>query len=97
MDFTLPEELQMLKNNLRRYVDKVSDYYGVPIPYNYPAFGRDAFRTAVASDEFRQACDKIDAPVLYLDGPEYERYVLETYKRETVLIERLKLKELLKS
>lgn len=58
---------------------------------------RDAFRAAVASDEFRQACDKIDAPVLYLDGPEYERYVIETYKRETVLIERLKLKELLKS
>ena len=58
---------------------------------------RDAFRAGVASDEFRQACDKIDAPVLYLDGPEYERYVIETYKRETVLIERLKLKELLKS
>lgn len=58
---------------------------------------RDAFRAAVASDEFRQACEKIDAPVLYLDGPEYERYVAETYKRETVLIERLKLKELLKS
>jgi len=31
---------------LRTYVDKVSLYYGVPIPYNYPAFGRDAFRTA---------------------------------------------------
>lgn len=58
---------------------------------------REAFRAAVASDEFKQACDKIDAPVLYLDGPEYERYVLETYKRETVLIDRLKLKELLKS
>ena len=58
---------------------------------------RDAFRVAVASDEFRQSCDKIDAPVLYLDGPEYERYVMDTYKRETLLIERLKLKELLKS
>ncbi len=31
---------------LRKYVDLVSEYYGVPIPYNYPAFGRDAFRTA---------------------------------------------------
>lgn len=31
---------------LRTYVDKVSEFYGVPIPYNYPAFGRDAFRTA---------------------------------------------------
>ncbi len=31
---------------LRRYVDAVSKYYGVEIPYNYPAFGHDAFRTA---------------------------------------------------
>ena len=31
---------------LRRYVDTVSRHYGVAIPYNYPAFGTDAFRTA---------------------------------------------------
>ena len=31
---------------LRTYVDTVSKYYGVEIPYNYPAFGHDAFRTA---------------------------------------------------
>jgi 2-isopropylmalate synthase len=31
---------------LANYVDAVSRYYGVPVPYNYPAFGRDAFRTA---------------------------------------------------
>jgi len=31
---------------LRRYVDTVARAYGVPIPYNYPAFGDDAFRTA---------------------------------------------------
>ena len=31
---------------LRKYVDTVSKYYGVEIPYNYPAFGHDAFRTA---------------------------------------------------
>ncbi len=31
---------------LKTYVDKVSKYYGVEIPYNYPAFGTDAFRTA---------------------------------------------------
>ena len=31
---------------LRKYVDTVSVAYGVPIPYNYPAFGTDAFRTA---------------------------------------------------
>ena len=31
---------------LRAYVDKVSDAYDVPVPYNYPVFGSDAFRTA---------------------------------------------------
>lgn len=58
---------------------------------------RQAFRAAVASAEFKQACDKIDAPVLYLDGPDYEKYVGQIYRKETQLIERLKLKELLKS
>jgi tripartite-type tricarboxylate transporter receptor subunit TctC len=57
---------------------------------------RDAFRVAVASPEFKNACDKIDAPVLYLDGPDYEKYVNEVYKKETMLIERLKLRELMK-
>ncbi len=32
--------------HLRTYVDKVSECYQVPIPYNYPVFGTDAFRTA---------------------------------------------------
>lgn len=58
---------------------------------------RQAFRVAVASDEFKQACDKIDAPVLYLDGPDYESYVAQVYKKETVLIDKLKLKELVKN
>ena len=58
---------------------------------------RQAFRVAVASTEFKAACDKIDAPVLYLDGPDYEKYVQQVYRNETMLIERLKLKELLKS
>ncbi len=31
---------------LRAYVEKVSAAYEVPIPYNYPVFGSDAFRTA---------------------------------------------------
>lgn len=58
---------------------------------------RQAFRVAVASDEFKQSCEKIDAPVLYLDGPDYENYVGQIYKKEAVLIEKLNLKELLKS
>lgn len=58
---------------------------------------RDAFRVAVASPEFKAVADRIDAPVLYLDGPDYEKYVGAVYQKETVLIERLKLKELLKS
>jgi tripartite-type tricarboxylate transporter receptor subunit TctC len=58
---------------------------------------RDAFRAAVASPEFKQVADKIDAPVLYLDGPDYEKYVASIYQKETVLIDRLKLKDLMKS
>jgi len=56
---------------------------------------REAFKAAVLSPEFIAACDKIDAPVMYLDGPDYEKYVAAVYKRETQLIERLKLKELM--
>ncbi len=58
---------------------------------------RDAFRVAVASPEFKAVADKIDAPVLYLDGPDYEKFVASVYQKETSLIERLKLKELMKS
>jgi tripartite-type tricarboxylate transporter receptor subunit TctC len=56
---------------------------------------REAFKVAVASAEFKAACDRIDAPVLYLDGPEYEAYVQAVYQKETKLIERLKLRELI--
>lgn len=58
---------------------------------------RDAFRQAVNSPEFKQVADKIDAPVLYLDGPDYEKYVGTVYQQETVLIDKLKLRELMKS
>jgi tripartite-type tricarboxylate transporter receptor subunit TctC len=58
---------------------------------------RAAFRAAAASPEFTAACGKIDAPVLYLDGPDYEKYVAATYRKETMLIEKLNLKELLKA
>jgi len=56
---------------------------------------REAFRVAAGSPEFTAACDKIDAPVMYLDGPDYEKYVQATYRKETLLIERLKLRELM--
>jgi tripartite-type tricarboxylate transporter receptor subunit TctC len=56
---------------------------------------RAAFKAAVQSPEFKAACDKIDAPLMYLDGPDYEKYVAAVYQKETALIERLKLKELL--
>jgi len=56
---------------------------------------RDAFRFAVNSTEFKAVADKIDAPLMYLDGPDYKKYVNTVYERETQLITRLKLKELL--
>ncbi|MDF2466498.1 MAG: Tricarboxylate transport protein TctC [Ramlibacter sp.] len=56
---------------------------------------RDAFRFAVNSSEFKAVADKIDAPVMYLDGPDYQKYVQVVYDRETQLIQRLKLRELL--
>lgn len=56
---------------------------------------REAFRIATASPEFAAACARIDAPVVYLDGPDYEKYVASVYRKETMLIEKLKLKELL--
>jgi tripartite-type tricarboxylate transporter receptor subunit TctC len=56
---------------------------------------RDAFRVAVQSEEFKAVAARIDAPVMYLDGPEYKQYVGQVYEHETQLIERLKLKELL--
>ena len=50
---------------------------------------------AVHSPEFKSACEKIDAPVIYMDGAQYRQYVTETYRKETVLIEKLQLKKLL--
>ncbi|GAB2900220.1 tripartite tricarboxylate transporter substrate binding protein [Paralcaligenes ginsengisoli] len=56
---------------------------------------RDAFRVAVNSDEFKRVTGNIDAPVMYLDGPEYLQYVKQVYTQETELIKNLKLKELM--
>lgn len=57
---------------------------------------RDAFRQAVASPEVKAVAERIDAPILYLDGPDYEKYVHQVYARETVLIDKLKLREMMR-
>ncbi|GAO72035.1 tripartite tricarboxylate transporter substrate binding protein [Comamonas sp. E6] len=57
---------------------------------------RDAFRQAVASPEFKSVADRLDAPLLYLDGPDYAKYVNTVYQKETVLIDKLKLRELMR-
>ncbi|MGJ7533106.1 MULTISPECIES: tripartite tricarboxylate transporter substrate binding protein [Variovorax] len=56
---------------------------------------RDAFRTAVNSEEFRKVAESIDAPVMYQDGPDYQKYVQTVYRQETDLIRKLNLKELM--
>lgn len=56
---------------------------------------REAFRAAAASPEFAAACAQIDAPLMYLDGPDYATYMAAVHRKETELIGRLKLKELL--
>lgn len=56
---------------------------------------REAFKVATASPEFAAACARIDAPIVYLDGPDYEKYVASVYRKETMLIEKLRLRALL--
>jgi len=58
---------------------------------------RDALRKAVTSAEFKQACDRIDAPVMYQDAEDYRKYVLSQYVHEKRLIEKLNLKQQLKN
>ena len=54
-----------------------------------------ALEKAVKSKEFQDACDRIDAPVLYLNPEQYRAYIMDTYKKEGILIEKLQLKKLL--
>jgi len=56
-----------------------------------------AIAVAVKSPEFKAVCEKIDAPVIFLDPAQYRQYVIENYKKETLLIEKLQLKKLLAS
>ena len=72
---------------------------GVAAPKGIPAAVearlRAAMKAAAASPEFTAACAQIDSPVMYQDAPDYAKYVAATYRKETQLIDRLKLKELL--
>lgn len=54
-----------------------------------------AIEKAVKSEEFKAACLKIDAPVIYKNPEAYRQYFIDTYRKETVLIEKLQLKKLL--
>ena len=56
-----------------------------------------AVEIAVKSQEFKSACEKIDAPVMYMNPAQYRQYFAETYKKETILIEKLQLKKLLEN
>jgi tripartite-type tricarboxylate transporter receptor subunit TctC len=56
----------------------------------------EAFHKAVLSPQFKEACDKIDAPLMYLNGEDYRKYVLSQYVRDKRLIEKLNLREQLK-
>jgi tripartite-type tricarboxylate transporter receptor subunit TctC len=74
---------------------------GVAAPAGVPdqvlARLRAAFASAAASEEFKTACARIDAPIMYLDGPKYQEYVTAMLAHEKSLIERLNLKALLAS
>lgn len=56
---------------------------------------REAMRAAVKSEVFTQAIARIDAPAMYLDGPQYRDYVAKVYDEETRLIESLGLRQML--
>lgn len=54
---------------------------------------RAAFRQAVASTEFKAVIDRLDAPLMYLDGPDYEKYIHAAYQQESARIGKLRLCE----
>ncbi len=56
---------------------------------------RQAFRTAALSAEHTETCNRLDMVVMYLDGPEYQKFIAQNYEEEKVIIERLKLKDLI--
>nr|WP_229452158.1 tripartite tricarboxylate transporter substrate binding protein [Massilia niastensis] len=57
----------------------------------------EVFHKAVMSPQFKEACDKIDTPLMYLNGEDYRKYVLSQYIRDKRLIDKLNLKEQIKN
>lgn len=55
----------------------------------------DAVAVAIKSDAFKDVCDKIDAPVIYLNPTQYRDFVADAYKKETILIEKLQIKQMM--
>ncbi len=92
------KEVPTLKDLGYNVVVDAPNGIGAPkgLPPEVEAKLRDAFRQAVASPEFKSVADRLDAPLLYLDGPDYAKYVNTVYQKETVLIDKLKLRELMR-
>ncbi|MEJ8853199.1 tripartite tricarboxylate transporter substrate binding protein [Variovorax robiniae] len=91
------KDVPTLKESGYNVVVDAPNGIGAPkgVPADVMARLRAAFKVAAASPEFSAACARIDAPLMYLDAPEYEKYVTASVAKDKVLIERLKLKELL--
>ena len=56
---------------------------------------REVFRKAALSAEHTDTCNRLDMVVMYLDGPDYQKFVAQNYEEEKVIIERLKLRDLI--
>lgn len=91
------KDVPTLKESGYNVVVDAPNGIGAPkgIPAEVLASLRAAFKVAASSPAFTAACARIDAPLLYLDAPDYEKYVAASYAKEKSLIERLKLKELM--
>lgn len=56
----------------------------------------EAFRLASNSPQFKAALDKFDMPLMYQGPADYRKYLEQSYAEETVLIDKLNLREILK-
>ncbi|HSV59390.1 MAG TPA: tripartite tricarboxylate transporter substrate binding protein, partial [Variovorax sp.] len=83
------KDVPTLKESGYNVVVDAPNGVGAPkgLPPEIAARLRAAFKVAAAGPEFAEACARIDAPLMYLDGPDYVRYVSAVYDKETQLIE----------